>query len=180
MAGMRLTLVGADEVRQRLINAPQAATRSMRDAMQKSLNIVYRRIQDNLTGRVLNVKTGHLRQTIDTVVEDGGLRGRIGSNVEYASIHEFGGVTPPHRIEARRGKALAFQSRGFVGPIRLTAKGKIRKTGQTPGSVTVVRSVMHPGSVMPARPYMRPALRESQEEIKELLRTGIAAALAQK
>lgn len=180
MAGMRIVLVGADEVRQRLVGAPRELTKALRDAMQKSLNIVYRRVQDNLTGRVLNVKTGHLRQTIHTAVEDGGLRGRIGSNVEYAEIHEFGGTTPPHRIEARRGKALAFARGGFIGPIRLTAKGKIRKTGQTPGSVTVVRAVEHPGSTMPARPYMRPALRESQEEIKELLRTGIAAALAQK
>jgi len=32
----------------------------------------------------------------------------IGSNLVYAGIHEFGGTTKPHIIEAKPGHALAF------------------------------------------------------------------------
>lgn len=179
MSGMRIVLTGLPEVRARVQALPENATKAMRAAMQKSLNIVYRRVVDNLTGRVLNVQTGRLRQSIQTSLEADGLQGRIGTNVEYAEIHEYGGKTAPHKIEARRGKALAFAHAGFVGPVRITKAGKLARR-QTKGSVVFARSVNHPGAVVPARPYMRPALRESREEIAVLLRAGLVQALGAK
>lgn len=53
----------------------------------------------------------------------------VGSNKVYAAIHQFGGKTRPHVIRARRAKALAFG-------------GILRK------------SVNHPGSKIPARPFL--------------------------
>lgn len=53
----------------------------------------------------------------------------VGSNKVYAAIHHFGGKTKAHVIRARRKRALAFG-------------GILRK------------SVNHPGSVIPARPYL--------------------------
>jgi len=54
---------------------------------------------------------------------------KVGTNVVYAAIHQLGGKTPPHAIHAKRTKALAFG-------------GVFRK------------SVNHPGSNIPARPFL--------------------------
>lgn len=61
----------------------------------------------------------------------------VGTNVEYAAIHQFGGKTCPHVIEPRNKKALAFNGR-------------------------VVKRVNHPGSTIPARPFL--ALTDDDEE----------------
>ncbi len=51
----------------------------------------------------------------------------------YARIHNFGGRTKPHEIKARNKKSLRFMA----------------------GGVPVMRKkVNHPGSIIPARPYM--------------------------
>jgi phage gpG-like protein len=72
----------------------------------------------------------------------------VGTNVEYAKILEVGGQTPPHEIVPRFKKALAF----------------------TVGSEdVVVKRVQHPGSRIPAQPYLRPALAESKQEIRTLI-----------
>jgi phage gpG-like protein len=57
-----------------------------------------------------------------------------GSNMRYARIQQEGGKTRAHEIKARNGAALSF-------------------TGGD-GRRVVRRSVKHPGSEIPARPYM--------------------------
>lgn len=54
---------------------------------------------------------------------------QVGSNVKYAAIHQFGGKTRAHEIRPRHKKALAFGGR-------------------------VVKKVHHPGSTIPARPFL--------------------------
>lgn len=53
----------------------------------------------------------------------------IGSNKVYAAIHQFGGKTAARTIRPTRAKALAFGGR-------------------------FARSVQHPGSTIPARPFL--------------------------
>lgn len=53
----------------------------------------------------------------------------VGTNKVYAAIHQFGGKTSPHVIAPRYKKALAFGGR-------------------------VVKRVQHPGSNIPARPFL--------------------------
>ena len=53
----------------------------------------------------------------------------VGTNKKYAQIHQLGGTTRPHVIMARNKKALAFGGK-------------------------VVKKVNHPGSVIPARPFL--------------------------
>lgn len=53
----------------------------------------------------------------------------VGTNKVYAVIHQFGGQTRPHVILPRNKKALAFGGR-------------------------VVKKVNHPGSKIPARPFL--------------------------
>lgn len=79
------------------------------------------------------VRTGRLRASVTHELDRDaqGLVARIGSNVSYARYVEEG--TEPHRIVARRKKALHW-----------------------PGAAHPVLAVNHPGSR--ARPYLRPAL----------------------
>jgi phage gpG-like protein len=57
----------------------------------------------------------------------------IGSNLPYAKIHQYGGKTPAHTIRPVRKQALRW-----MGP-----NGHI-----------FAKSVNHPGSVIPARPFI--------------------------
>jgi phage gpG-like protein len=173
-ASLRISLTGAEAVKASLDGGKERINQAINKAMGKSLNLVYRRVMDNLTGGVLKVDTGRLRQSIQTAQTEN--TGTIGTNVEYAAIHEFGGVTKPHQIVAR-GRAMRFVNPRFIGPVRMTRKG-ISKTARS--GIIFAKSVNHPGSVMPARPFMRPALRDSMPEINELFRTGIASALGKK
>jgi len=54
----------------------------------------------------------------------------VGTNVIYAAILHFGGKTGPRKITAQKGKALNIPGIGFR------------------------RSVNHPGSTIPARPFL--------------------------
>lgn len=56
----------------------------------------------------------------------------VGTNVVYAAIHQFGGKTKAHTITARHKKVLFF-----------------------PGAAHPVKSVNHPGSKIPARPFLK-------------------------
>lgn len=53
----------------------------------------------------------------------------VGTNVKYAAIHQFGGQTRAHLIKPRNKKALAFGGK-------------------------VMKQVNHPGSNIPARPFL--------------------------
>lgn len=72
---------------------------------------------------------GHLADTIRYQADEGGLR--IGTNRIYGAIHQFGGKTAPHVIRPKNKKALAW-----------------------PGARHPVRGVNHPGSEIPARPFL--------------------------
>jgi len=69
---------------------------------------------------------------------------RIGSDAPYAAIHEYGGTTRAHLIEAKNAQSLAF----LVGGKRVFAK-----------------RVFHPGSHVPERSFLRSALAEFAPEI---------------
>jgi phage virion morphogenesis protein len=77
-------------------------------------------------GKILQ-DTGRLAASITP--DHGPDYAQVGSNLAYAAIHQLGGKTKPHVIRAKRAKALAF--------------GGIFR-----------RQVNHPGSDIPARPYL--------------------------
>jgi len=76
----------------------------------------------------------------------GGLRAG-GSRAPYAGIHEKGGRTRPHIIRAKRARFLHW----------------IDKLGQH----RFARSVKHPGSRIPARPYLMPSLEKHRPQIEK-------------
>ena len=75
--------------------------------------------------------TGRLRASITHRLGPGEVV--IGTNVVYAAIHQFGGQTQPRVIRPKHKMALAFN----VG-----------------GQTIVRKSVRHPGSKIPARPFL--------------------------
>jgi phage virion morphogenesis protein len=77
-------------------------------------------------GHILQ-RTGQLATSIQQAYDNDSAA--VGTNVVYAAIHQFGGQTKPHVIKPKFKRALAF------------------------GGV-VVRQVQHPGSKIPARPFL--------------------------
>lgn len=100
----------------------------------------FRALSEN--GQTL-VKSGRLRNSIwAKATPDTAV---VGTNVKYAGIHQFGGRTAPHVIEPRKKKALFWL-----------------------GALHPVRQVTHPGSNIPARPFLV-IQNEDFEEIKRML-----------
>ncbi|MCX6022999.1 MAG: HK97 gp10 family phage protein [Chloroflexi bacterium] len=108
------------------------------------------------------VKTGNLRRSIhvgepwrsgDTVSVE------VGTDLEYAAIHEYGGVVTP-----KNGKVLAWVTRG-KRPTSAAGWKKARKEGR----VAFAKKVH-----IPARPYLRPALDENVAEVQEEIAKALA------
>lgn len=103
---------------------------------------------DKLSGQVLNVRTGNLRRSIFSGVEDDGdtieIWAKQSGDVKYGAIHEFGGKTAAHDILPVKAKALHF----IMG-----------------GKDVFAKIVHHPGSVMPERSYMRSSLEDMKDTI---------------
>jgi phage gpG-like protein len=90
----------------------------------------------------------------------------VGTNVIYAKIQEFGGRIPEHPITPRVKQALAF-------------KGPNAPAGLKPGKggLFVFKSVNHPGAIIPAQPYLRPALKESRKDIDIIIGKSVLGAM---
>jgi len=86
-------------------------------------------------------ETGHLRDSIRYRLL-GQNAVAVGTNRVYAAIHQLGGRTPARTILPVRKKALYW-----------------------PGAAHPVKSVRHPGSLIPARPFLGLSDRDSREII---------------
>lgn len=117
-------------------------------------------IQDKLSGQVLNKRTGKLQQSIAEAVTSANsdVIGRVFSSgdVKYAAIHEYGGHTKAHIIEATNGKALAF----MMG-----------------GKQVFFKRVNHPGSNMPERSFMRSSLKDKKPYIETQIQAAANEAI---
>jgi phage gpG-like protein len=92
-------------------------------------------VKDNLSGAVLAMRSGKLRKSIG---HRAGAKSVTvySAGVPYAGIDELGGRTRPHEIVATKAQALHFVF----------------------GAKDFAKSVHHPGSRIPARPFVRSAL----------------------
>lgn len=98
----------------------------------------------------------------------------VGTNLEYAAIHEYGGT-----ITAKKGKYLAIPVADFRDSPR-RHRLRVRKTKN--GTLVLVKSgsgqvayVLKTSVTIPARPYMRPAFDETRDEAtKDIERVFVA------
>jgi phage gpG-like protein len=111
---------------------------------------LYAKIQQKLSGDVLNPKSGTLAGSIGVTIADetAGISVCIAASadVKYAAIHEFGGTIPAHEILPDKARALAF----LVG-----------------GKQTFAARVSMPTVTMRERSYMRSSLAEMADEVKD-------------
>lgn len=117
------------------------------------------------------IKTGRLKRSIiqgRPYTRVGGSRAiDVGTNVVYARIQEFGGKIPPHDITPRVKKALAFEWPNAHEGLTPSKSGKY-----------VFAFVNHPGAIIPAQPYLRPAIDESRNEAKTIIGKSVVGAMA--
>lgn len=119
------------------------------------------KVKNKLSNDVLQVRTGNLRRSIFSSVDDSptAVIGKVASSgdVKYAGIQEFGGTTPPHDILPSKAKALHFMAGG---------------------KEIFAKVVHHPGSHIPERSYLRSSLADMKDAIvegmTEAVRSGVA------
>jgi phage gpG-like protein len=117
------------------------------------------KIQQKLSGGVLNMRSGALASSIVATVDESSadVSVRIGTSgdVKYAAIQEFGGTIPPHEIVPDKAKALAF----VVGKQVFAARVNL------------------PAVTLPERSYLRSSLAEMAGEIRDELSGAVAEAM---
>lgn len=113
--------------------------------------------------RKLTSRSGKLRNSIKPIeprrrkgVYEAGLKAG-GAGVPYAAIHEFGGRTRAHRIQPRHARVLSWLDKG---------------------TRRYARYVNHPGSKIPPRPYLRPALEKNIRQLEKQLTVALETAFA--
>jgi phage gpG-like protein len=158
---LQISLEGQQALAERLGVLPdrlRAALAEKVDALAR--NLFSQVVGVNLSGGVLNARSGALRDSIQVELsrQDDRIGAEIFSNGDapYAAIQEFGGKTAAHEILPDKARVLAF-----------VANGK----------PLFAHSVQHPGSQIPERSYLRSALDEQGENILQDL-TEIVRALA--
>lgn len=147
---INLSLTGDRELIERLESMPGALRAALLQKVSALALKLEAKVKQKLSGEVLNVKTGNLRRSIASKVDASAssVIGKVYSSgdVKYAAIHEFGGQTKAHIIEAKNAKALAFS----MG-----------------GKQVFAKRVNHPGSKIPERSFLRSSLHDMQGEITE-------------
>lgn len=154
---INLAIVGSRSLVGRMERLPPTVRAVLRAKIQVlRLKLEAKVKRDKLSGQVLKVRSGALRRSIASKVEETAttITGKVFSSgdVKYARIHELGGTTPAHVIEPNKAKALAF------------AMG---------GKMIFRKRVNHPGSKMPERSYLRSSLREMASEITTELKAAV-------
>jgi hypothetical protein len=140
----------ADDIHGQLVQA-------VNKAMQDSVSISKRNFLSgqNYRGKknptpgpvgVLGWKTGHLKGSVSSRVIDGKpIQGILSASAPYARAHEYGVTTRPHTIKPRKAGVLHWVK---------------------DGANMFARSVKHPGSKIPKRSYLQPALEAVQDRLK--------------
>ncbi len=102
--------------------------------------------------RRVPVRTGTLRRSITSAVENAGQRGRVGTNLRYAvAVHEG---TKAHVILPRNKKALFWK-----------------------GARHPVRKVRHPGTK--GQPFLTDALKASRTSLDTIVKYAVASWLGE-
>jgi len=149
----RLSL--ADGASAALADMPERVRAALADKAAMLAAELQAKIEQKLSGGVLNAKTGALARSIIAAANIS-VTVTAGADIKYAAIHEFGGVIPPHEIVPDKARALAF----LVG-------GKQAFAGR----------VQIPAVAMPERSYMRSSLAEMTDEIANAMTEAIVEAM---
>jgi phage gpG-like protein len=152
-------------------------------ALDRFSALLQARVKEKLSDDVLHVRTGTLRRSINrsvTAMEDG-VEAVVGTNIEYAPIHEYGfhgevsvreharRITTGSRVESTLDKIRIARTmrHGELGPAS-------RRTRFVNGVSIVKAHTMQMN--MPERSFLRSALRELEAvAVVEVRRAAVAA-----
>lgn len=143
---------GDEEIAARFDRFPATLQRGLvRGITRAALRVQSRTKAQKLSGQVLNVRTGRLRRSINYRVEQQPqqVTGIVGTNVEYAGVHEF----------------------GFSGTV--TIREHLRRTKS--GRMATVRAHSAVRN-LPARSFLRSSLRDLQPEIRAEIEASVIGA----
>lgn len=157
MFDIRIGVVGHPS--ERLRQAAKKIREVTKVEMRLIMNDIWRSASANVSGRVLKVRSGHLRRSLGppTVrVHGTTLEGMLGAKAVYARIHEEGGTIPAHTVRPRHAKALRFLGRG--------------------GQLVFAKKAEIPAVRITARPFLRPAFDELAAQAPARLRTAAVQA----
>jgi phage gpG-like protein len=147
--------------------------------LDRGLILAGQLVAQRATGKA-PIKSGRLKRSItfghatgDVIQQgrpysrSGGTRAiDVGTNVVYARVMEFGHTFPSMIITPRKAQALAFKWPN--APASLPA-GK--------GGLHYFKSVTRPQFTIKARPYLRPALKESKKDINTIIGKSVLGAM---
>jgi phage gpG-like protein len=153
-------LIGDRELAARLDAMPGRMREGIARAVTKLGFELQRKVQsEKLSGQVLKVRTGTLRSSINTRVDQGAdsVTATVGTNIRYGRVHEYG-FDGSQSVRAH----LRHITEAFGRPIRPTT--------QNVGAYT--RHVH-----LPERSFLRSALREMQPQIEAELSAAVAQAV---
>ena len=147
--------ISAADARGRLGALPPDLASRLAGVVASLAQRLYDRVEDNLSGAVLQRRTGRLAASITQQVD--GLTASVGFDpaaVPYGAAQEFGADLRAHLIAVKNARALSF----VVAGRRIFA-----------------RHVMFPGAHLPERSFLRSALAALAPDIG----AAIAAAVAE-
>ena len=148
---LQLSLEGQAELAERLGAMPDRLRAALAEKVDALAQTLFAQVVGvNLSGGVLNTRSGALRDSIRTQTsqQDGAIGVEIfsGGDVPYAAIQEYGGKTAAHEILPDKAQLLAFAMNG---------------------KQVFARKIQHPGSQIPERSYLRSALEEQSDDIAQ-------------
>ncbi|HEX3885265.1 MAG TPA: HK97 gp10 family phage protein [Stellaceae bacterium] len=151
--------MGADALAARLETMPGRLASALAQEASRLGDELRAAVERNLSGGVLQQRSGRLAASIDVAVEQNGgaVSTTLGSDVPYAAIHEYGGVIPAHQILPKSARALAFPWQG---------------------GERFARRVEMPPVRMPERSFLRSALTEMEPQIRAAMADAASRAVS--
>lgn len=146
---LKVEFIGGEEVLKKIEQIEPQIQKSLLATITKlSFQLQAKVVSEKLSGQVLKTKTGTLRRSIATNVTNlsGSITGRVGTNVDYGLIHEY----------------------GFKGNV--TVDGHLRQITKAWGRSITPKKVFvrthQKKANYPVRSFLRSALREMEPTIK--------------
>lgn len=181
MSAINVTLVGKEAVlgkfRERREKVGAAIYKAMGREMSKLAEYVR---TSKLSGQVLKNRTGTLRRSIHAMAtrEEGVISGQVGTNVEYAHVHEHGFHGPVQVREHERHNKSSLKAKRAGNTARRA--GNAQRFVQARLNEASAISTVHAHTRqmnMPERAFLRPSLTERRQAVIDALRQSVVTVM---
>lgn len=174
---------GFKELFKKLDELPKTVFKDMGEAVLSASLAVKASAKENIESNFHGI--GTLASSVKhKIIKMGGLAvaGIVGTNLPYASIHEFGGTITPKNVEwltipfkGVTGRARDYQNTFFAW----TKNNKlVMFQNQGKGTKPKPLFVLVKQSQIPARPWLNPALEKNRGHITTMIGSAIKRSLA--